>query len=140
MSGITRRAALLGAGAAALTAGVAGVALWDEHDLIRDTLHRMIGPFSIDDADMQAFSRDYAALGPLPRGLTADAVSAAQAAGLLPLAAKADDRLEAFQRGVLTAFVLGTDYLEIENPAHEPLHYIGSFRDRACANPFARFD
>lgn len=141
MSGITRRSALLGAGSAALAAGFAGIALRNEDDLIHATLHRLLGPFRIDKTDMAAFSRDFANIGPLPRGLAADAVGAVQMSGVLPVVIGAvGAKIEDFQRSVLTAFVTGTDYLDLENPAQDKIHYIGPSATRACASPFARFD
>ncbi len=144
MSGLTRRKALLGAAGVAIVSALGGALLWSERDLIRATLVRMIGPFNIADADMDAFVRDFMAIGPLPRGFAADAVGVVQAAGLLPAAGMASqavgERLDAYQRGVLTAFVMGTDYFQSENPAVDDLHYLGPFAERACANPFARFD
>ncbi len=144
MSGITRRNALLGAGAAALAIGFGGIAIRDESDLIRDTLRRLVGPFRIGDADMAAFTRDFSVVGPLPRGMMAGAVGAVQTAGLLPVAIRAGggagDKIEEFQRGVLTAFVMGTDYFDLDAPEQDELHYLGPFNTRACASPFARFD
>lgn len=143
MPRITRRTALVSAsGAVIAAAGIAAVT-YDEGDLIRDTLHEMIGPFVMADEEMDRFKADFMT-GQMPRGMAADAVGAVQALGLLPVATRLPGSigpgLERFRRTLFTSFVLGTTYLDSAERPHEPLSYLGMFADRGCANPFARFD
>lgn len=143
MHGLSRRALLLGS-AGVIAACAAGLGLSDEEGLVRATLARMLGPFQIDSADMRFFITDFKNASPMPEGIKADVVRAAQASGTLPLIARLIPPLgrktEEFRRSLMTAFVLGTDYFEVANPAKDKLSYRGLFTTQACTNPFARFD
>lgn len=140
----TRRAALLGGGAAVLAAGAIGLTLPTQDGFIRATLHRLIGPFTIADADMARFVADFGRAGAMPGPLMANGLHLANGTGAVRLADHLPGgfaaKIEAFERTVLTAFILGTDYMQVANPAKDRLSYVGPFATLACSSPYARFD
>lgn len=140
----TRRAALLGGGAAMLAIGAVGLALPSDEAFVRATLVRLVGPFSMSGEDMGRFIGDFRKTGAMPGGLTADGLHLANSTGAVRLVEHLPggfaDRIEAFERALLTAFTLGTDYFHVADPAKDRLSYVGPYATLACASPFARFD
>lgn len=141
--GLTRRRLL----AAAFVAGIAGatggfMAVSDRNGVVRTVLHRLLGPFEMPDADFDAFVNDLAGKAPLPASWEADALTIVEHVpeGVLGriLPAKLNARRETMERAVLAEFMLATNLQAM--PGGATLHYQGLFGDRACTNPFARFD
>lgn len=143
-SRVTRRQWMLGGAAAVLGVGALGAALSDEAGLIRTTLDELLGPFDIADADFAAFVADFRESYAVPDGLRADGLRIGQALGALGVIGMAapgiEVRIEQFRRLLMTAFVLGTDWLTRTDPALERLSYVGLFGNQPCGNPFARFE
>jgi hypothetical protein len=136
------RRALIGGTIAALGAagtGVAAIVSVDDEALIRATLHRLIGRFDISDKDMASFVRDFCSsdwnLGRWkPYVLRAGALTGMTTAIAEPVMS---DDLERFERKLLTAFVMSTDYLQAGHKMGSPLQYCGLAE--ACVSPFAEF-
>ena len=136
------RRALIGGTIAVLGAagtGVAAVAGVDDAALIRATLHRLIGAFDISDGDMASFVRDFSAqdwnLGRWkPYLLRAGALTGMTPALVEPVM---HDDVERFERKLLTAFMMSTDYFQAGHRPEDPLRYCGLAE--GCVSPFAEF-
>jgi len=118
-----------------------GVSAFAVEGFLGARLHRLLGVFTLTDAQMKKFcsdfSRDYGrrklyaimlieqvpALGPVAGGL---------------LLRRPRVVVEKFERKLLTAFIVSTSYLQVSDPAVEPIEYRGL--NIPCSNPFARFD
>ncbi|HHH43716.1 MAG TPA: hypothetical protein ENK49_06225 [Gammaproteobacteria bacterium] len=139
----SRRAFLKTALGTAGLAGLAGVGVsaFVAGDFLRATLHRLLGSFILADTQLTTFcddfARDYGR-----RKLYAVVliervpVLGAAAGGLLLRRPRAV--VEKFERKLLTAFIVSTSYLQVGDPAVEPIEYRGL--NIPCTNPFARFD
>lgn len=145
ISKMSRRALLFGsvAGFAASAGGAAVLAVYDDSDLVRSSLRRMLGEFRMPQADMNAFTSLFRATwagldgakGPLMRGV--------EALGATDLAARygpssISRRVETYERELLTLFIVTTDYLRVADPRRENVSFTGLVK--ACTNPFARFE
>jgi len=140
---LSRRAFLktaLGTFGLAGLAGI-GVSAFAVEDFLGATLHRLLGAFTLTDAQMKKFCGDFShdygrrklyaimlieqvpALGPVAGGL---------------LSRRPRVVVEKFERKLLTAFIVSTNYLQVSDPAVEVIEYRGL--NIPCTNPFARFD
>lgn len=124
-----------GAGGLALFTGTGG-----EPDAIRAILHRLIGPFTMAEADFNRFVTDFAAGNRALKPMEADtlrlleAVPGAQA--LAEIAPGFAHQVATFDRKLLTEFALATG---LDGPGNAgQLEYRGLFRDNPCSNPFAQ--
>jgi hypothetical protein len=138
MSKIDRRTLLVATGIAAFTGTGIVVQMGGQSDLYRSILYRLIGPFSMDEAEFDKFAADFSeehgALGEWQaKGL--DLLETAPVVARLKPHLPA--RLEAFNRELLTQFALATGLSE--SPGHRKLQYGGLFGASACNNPYARF-
>lgn len=141
---LSRRNALLGT-MMLLTVAAAGfgsLAAYDISDHIWRVLFRLLGPFEMAEADMAAFSRDFTRPIDL-EGWTGWMLRAGGWSHLdAHLAASGppgiQDRFESFDRTLLGAFILSTNYLEVLERGGGTVVYYGL--GAPCANPFARFD
>jgi len=142
---MTRRGVIAGsAGLAAVAAlGGIGLARFDKVDTCRATLTRLVGPFAMDRDAFAAFVGDFLKVDMTLIGMRGGLMRAAEFSGLLPgiggaLPSAAAHQVEAFERALLTQFVLTTNYLQLGDPRAERIEYVGPLE--ACGNPFARFD
>ncbi|MFT4056785.1 MAG: hypothetical protein QM681_19930 [Novosphingobium sp.] len=143
MSRISRRTALASIGIAGIgiTGGLAGfVAGSDGADAMRAVLHRLIGPFTMSEADFALFAKDYGAryghLGHLEAGTLRLLETVGGARRLALQQPGVGERFDAFDRKLLTEFVLATGHDGSADPGH--LEYRGLFADNPCSNPFAQ--
>lgn len=136
-----------------LTAGLLGIAIastasvgsflsFEIADYIQHVLIRMLGPFEMAEAEMAAFSRDFTRPIDL-KGWTGWMLRAggwSQMDGVLGAAGPPgiQERFESFDRTLVGAFILSTNYLEVFEAGEGRVVYHGL--DAPCANPFARFD
>lgn len=143
MSAISRRTLLAGIGATGLVAA-GGVTIGMQSgglpEAMRSVLTRMIGPFTMDDADFARFAADFSAGRDVPGPMEADALRLGETLGLTRSMAGIHDRvrtkIDKFERDLLTEFALATG---IDGPpGPRKLAYNGMFRANACSNPFAR--
>lgn len=128
--------------AVASAAVVGSLVNYDITDYIRQVLLRLLGPFEMAEADMAAFSRDFTRPIDL-KGWTGWMLRAggwSHMDGYLAAAGPADiqPRFEGFDRTLLGAFILSTNYLEVYEAGGGQVVYSGL--DAPCSNPFARFD
>jgi hypothetical protein len=142
---LSRRAVLLGGASVAALAGTGVIALssFGETDLMRATLRRLVGDFRMAEAELAAFTRDFLPQFPNFGALRSAVLKAGEMTGLAPLMQQAApaaiaERMEHFERQLLTAFATSTTYLQLADPASEPVEYLGTLN--ACSNPFARFE
>ncbi len=140
---VTRRTFLTGtAGAAGIAAfGAIGLVGYSDSDIVRSTLRRLIGGFRMNDADLEAFTRDFRSDFLAFDGMKAHLIRLSEFSGITPIAAKTApgpiaDRIENFERALLTNFVMTTDFLETHGGNGGRLTYRG--QSHACNNPFAR--
>ena len=68
------------------------------------------------------------------RGLELIGLGSTVSGGGIP---KLSDHQADFERALLTAFIVRTDYTLLDEPATEPTTYLGSMT--ACFNPYAEF-
>lgn len=139
--GPCRRTVLLSAtgivGALAIGGG-AGARLTDQ-SFIRDTLHRLVGPFRMEEAEFEAFAEAFRESAYVFGSARATPVRAAEAIGGAPLVERfappgVAARMERFERELLTSFVTTTDFLATRDDPDAPVHYLGAI---GCANPYA---
>lgn len=141
---ISRRSVLAGIGIAGL-GGVGALAVFagtgDQRDAIWAILHRLVGPFTMADADFNRFVTDFSVGTRELKSTEADmlrlleVVPGAQALAHLDHGLAA--RSAAFDRKLLTEFALATGLDGFGKGGQ--LEYRGLFRDNPCTNPFAQF-
>ncbi|AOR78992.1 hypothetical protein NRB_18970 [Novosphingobium sp. 11B] len=143
MTEITRRTALAGIGIAGvgITGGVAGlVARGGSGAALRAVLHRLAGPFTMSDADFALFAKDFGARHGYLGYMEAGALHLLEVFGGARWFALRQpgiaERFDAFDRKLLTEFVLATRHDGSDDPGH--LEYHGLFADNPCSNPFAQ--
>lgn len=131
--------------AAAGAASAAGVYSWTggSDALISKILDRRLPGAHIDKASLVALSRDVQASRFHSFARKLGLRGAASAASIIGIDALAQFKLTATQfaqleRLVVTLFILGSDFLVVENPKVDLVTYIGV--PDFCANPFARYD
>jgi hypothetical protein len=138
----SRRTLLGGTAAVAVLSGggLAALHSFTVTDLIRVTLHRLVGKFTMPEAEFEAFATDFANTSWELDRVKSRILRAAEMTGLKTVTADAvmAGDIEQFERKLLTSFVMSTNYLELEHPESEPVSYLGVMN--ACANPFAKFD
>lgn len=142
MSSVNRRAVLAG-GAATTVAAAVGLGLHSISDesLVRRSLERLLGRFTMNDADLRAFVRDHASVNFPPQDKTGIGLRFTEYLGLTTSAmevvpVRIKSRIERFERNLVTAFMLTTSFPAVDS-MKEPVEYLG--RHVLC-NPFARFD
>lgn len=140
---ISRRGLMLGSGAVAAVVATGGIAAISADDACRAVLTRLIGPFQMDRAQFDSFVTDFRNEHGFLEGILGRALAIGQVTGIAPLAVGSlpltvEERLERFERILLTSFLFNTNYLQLENPRAERIEYVGKIS--ACGNPFARFD
>lgn len=128
------------AGAAAI--GLGSFAAYDFTDLIWQILKRLLGDFEMAEADMAAFSRDFTRPIDLD-GWTGKMLRAAGLTGTEDFLnvhgpPEVHERFEGFERSVLGAFMMSTNFLDIHAEGGGRVVYHGL--DVPCSSPFARFD
>ncbi|HCX10622.1 MAG TPA: hypothetical protein DHU81_09820 [Hyphomonas sp.] len=139
---LSRRAMILGGVGVAAAAGAGTVLLTTDQGHIRRTLRRLVGPFKMDKAEFETFVRDFREAEAAPsfiksatlRGLELIGLGSTVSGGGIP---KLSDHQADFERALLTAFIVRTDYTLLDQPATEPTTYLGSMT--ACFNPYAEF-
>jgi hypothetical protein len=145
MIGISRRAVLglLAGGVASTGLAYAAIRSFSDEDLVRATLQKYLGDFQMTDDHLRAFVLEFQKRNPwdFPTEKLADASTllerlrlATAARTLLP--EHDAQRLERFERWLLTDFHLLTDYVWRSAP-HDPVRFVGS---QYCVNPFANFE
>lgn len=142
MSRISRRTALAGLGAIGV-AGSGALALFmtagGQTEAMRAILHRLVGPFTMADADFTRFAQDFEKQHRAMGALEADMLRVFETAGpvrdLTRLRPAVAARLESFDRKLLTEFALATGLTG--TPPAAPLEYRGLFAANPCTNPFA---
>jgi hypothetical protein len=140
---ISRRGAILGSAALATIALVGGIAAVSADDTCRAVLTRLIGPFEMDRTAFASFVNDFRDEHGFLEGMLGRALGVGQVTGILPmtmgsLPLAVEDRVVRFERLLLTSFLFGTNYLQLDDPRTERIEYVG--RINACGNPFAQFD
>lgn len=141
MARLSRRGLLaLGAGGAA--AGVAGAAVLasaSKTDVARAVLHRLVGPFKMRDEHLDAVIYAFERAGSVPSGLKGGLLQVAETApgGVVALskAPGAGRRYEELERGLLTAFMMTTNYLDKTRGQGSEVTFTGL--QGACSSPFA---
>lgn len=140
----SRRQLTIGLSAIAIasTASVGSLVSFEIAEYIQQVLFRLLGPFEMAEAEMAAFSRDFARPIDL-KGWTGWMLRAggwSHMDGYIGAAGPPGvrDRFEAFDRTVLGAFIQSTNYLEVFEAGRGKVVYYGL--EAPCANPFARFD
>lgn len=120
--------AVAGLGAAGLLAATA------PDQLARAILVRLVGPFRMEPTHLQAVVDAFEKSGDLPQGVRRGLVSLLQHApgGPERLAGR---RFEEMERGLLTTFVMSTDYLERKGDPDPLITFAGL--PAACSSPFA---
>ncbi|KRB79470.1 hypothetical protein ASE00_20425 [Sphingomonas sp. Root710] len=142
---ITRRTMLAGAGAGAAIAATGGallVAGSDTDGLIRSILNRLVGPFAMTQEDFDKMVKAIDHRAGLPRGpklrMMATLEKSGWSADLLDRAPRSiRDRREMIERAALTEFVIQTNYLDVQDKAHDQILYLGR---HPCSSPFANFE
>jgi len=142
MSRISRRTVLAGIGVAGV-AGSGGIALFmtagGRTEAMRAILHRLVGPFTMADAEFARFAQDfekaYRAMGALEADMLRLFETAGPVRDLTRLRPSVSARLESFDRKLLTEFALATGLTG--TPPAAPLEYRGLFAANPCTNPFA---
>ncbi|WP_325284193.1 hypothetical protein, partial [Sphingomonas sp.] len=108
-------------------------------DLVRSILNRVVGPFQMSDDDFTAFFDNLAENGsPVDRAkFTVYRAVAAIGADEFPREpTRLGERVDVYERKVVTQFITHTDYARID-PQSDPVSFIGT---NSCSSPFARFD
>ncbi|MEZ0497952.1 hypothetical protein [Sphingomonas sp. IW22] len=140
MPGLTRRQSIVALAGSGLAAGAFGFGLYgDEQGLVRAILDRVIGPFRMSDDDFTAFFDDLSAdSSPVDRAkfTVYRAVSAIGTDELPGEPMRLSERVEVYERKVVTQFITRTDYARID-PRTDPVSFIGA---NPCSSPFAQFD
>jgi hypothetical protein len=140
---ISRRGVVLGSAAVAAVAVTSGIVALDAGDTCRAVLTRLVGPFRMDSAAFDSFVHDFRAEHGFLEGLAGRALGVGQVTGVVPMAMgslplSVEDRLERFERSLLTSFLFSTNYLQLGDSRSEQVEYVGKVD--ACGNPFAQFD
>ncbi|WP_334656830.1 hypothetical protein [Sphingomonas panaciterrae] len=141
MTDFTRRqsfAVLAGGGAVIGAAGVG--AFGAEPDFARSILHRVIGDFQMPEQEFARFVSDLqSATGTVARAKRT-MLRAAAAQDLAPVPNRPfrlAEKLEEYERKVVTNFVTRTNYLRIDSRT-EQVAFLG--QSDSCISPFAKFD
>jgi hypothetical protein len=141
-SELSRRGLVVGAvgGAAVVGLGVASVvSSVRSGDVARAILHRVVGPFRMADTHLDAVIYVFERREPLPNGWKGALLRLAEAIpGGVAALAKAPGpgkRHEEIERGLLTTFMMTTNYLEDGAAPAAEIVFTG-VRD-ACSSPFA---
>lgn len=118
------------------------VASRDSTGLFKSVLQRLLGPFDMPDTNFEAFASDYVDSGrAIPSDFEIGLLRSVEWSGANAIAKSMAGaiavKLVNFERSLMTAFVLATDF---QTEARDtPLTYLGLFENRPCANPFAEF-
>ncbi|MET0377148.1 MAG: hypothetical protein ABW128_23180 [Rhizorhabdus sp.] len=142
---LSRRSLLAGGAAAAALATTGGallVAGSDKEALVRSVLARLVGPFTMADADVASMVAAVDARKLFPQSYKLAVLSSLERSGWsdeamrhAPAAIRDDaDKLE---RAILTEFVTRTTYMTVADKARDPILYLGP---QPCSSPFARFE
>jgi len=145
MRRVTRRTMLtltaVGTGTLVMSGGTAFV-LTSETGLVRRTLEYHLGPVPIDDGQLRDFVADYTKgkswLLPgikLAKGYELALASGSREIGLKMLSSEDRARIQTFERRLLGAFFVKTNFA-FRNDAADAVVYMGN---AACLNPFASF-
>ncbi len=147
MERVTRRNLLIGGAAVAvLPAGLlASHAATSRSSMIVDYLRRQLPGLAIPDATLEQFAEEYLDQRVFDPGFSvyynamflmlANPMVAAAAPG------RAKAAFEQFSRGLLSRFMLATDFFGAAEQQPERTHFIGTDPYASgCANPIARFD
>lgn len=139
---LSRRTMVLGGLGIAAAAGVGTILLTTDQGHIRRTLRRLVGSFTMDKAEFANFVRDFREAEAAPSFLKGATLRGFELIGLgANLADSGIPKLSShqieFERALLTAFIVRTDYTLLDNPASESTTYLGSMT--ACFNPYAEF-
>ncbi|WCT73974.1 hypothetical protein PQ455_01700 [Sphingomonas naphthae] len=138
---LSRRQTIAGLVGGAVVAGTGAVTLaaFDESDLLRAMLHRLVGPFRMKDEDFAAFRAGIERRHGFPGTAKTSLYALAEAAGARPLIDRgpAGPRREMadLERVVLAEFVTHTDYLK-QAGRDVDLTYLGR---GPCSSPYAKF-
>lgn len=144
---LNRRQMISGGAAATTVAALAGA--WGLYRtperLAGDLLLASLPGLKIDASDLQQFRQDFMQSYWLTRseGLVFRGISAA--VGLLGVGGVSwipgvRGQLDHMRRAVVTVFLSNSDFLLLDDPVAETVSYWGTDKNRACNNPFARFN
>jgi hypothetical protein len=139
---LSRRAMLFGGIGIAAVAGAGTVLLTTDQGHIRRTLRRLVGPFRMDKSEFANFARDFREAEAAPSFIKGATLRGLELIGLGSSLSgsgisKLSDHQSEFERALLTAFVVRTDYTLLDDPTSELTTYLGSMT--ACFNPYAEF-
>ncbi len=145
MRHFTRRTMLtltaVGTGTLIVSGGTALV-LTSQTGLVRRTLEHHLGPVPIDDLQLRDFIADIvdAKSWLLPgtklgKGYELALASGSRETGLGLLSREDQERIQTYERHLLGAFLVRTNFVLREDQA-DAVRYLG---ESACQNPFARF-
>lgn len=142
---LSRRSLLAGGAAVtalAATGGALLVAGSDKAALVRSILARLVGPFTMAEADFGKMVAAIDARRVFPQGYKLTAMSSlersgwsAEAMAHAPAAMAGD--VERLERAVLTEFVTRTTYMSVADKARDPIIHLGP---QPCSSPFASFE
>lgn len=141
MAFLTRRQTLAGiaaTGGIAVVGGGIGMALDHRGSLVREILHRSIGDFRMADDDFAALLQDIdKPFAPSRQRLAFYRAVMVGGSDRVPelVPHRIAEEFQQYERRVVTAFMIQTDYLALD-PGAKQVRFIG---DSACHSPFARF-
>ena len=123
-------------------AGVGCVMSYEIADYIWQALFRMLGDFDMAEADMAAFSDDFTRPIDLEgwTGWMLRAGGLSHMDGYLTATGPPGihERFEGFDRSLLGAFILSTNFLDVYEQGRGTVVYYGP--NVPCSNPFSKFD
>ncbi|KKC26208.1 hypothetical protein [Sphingomonas sp. SRS2] len=142
---LSRRSLLAGGVAVTVIAATGGALLVSGSDkaaLVRSVLARLVGPFSMADAEFGKMVAAVDARKLFPQGYKLAALSSLERSGWSDEAmrhapAAIRDDAAKLERAILTEFVTRTTYMGVADKARDPILYLGP---QPCSSPFARFE
>lgn len=140
---LSRRQILLSGGAAAIASAAFGAVALNDQSYVHRTLKRLVGKVNWGDGEFVAFYTAFRNIEPIPSRLKIAPLQGLEVLGMGRLlssltALGISEYQQEFERALLTAFVIGTDYHTADDPSRDPIHFVGFIP--TCANPFAQFE
>ena len=142
--GPTRRRLFAGLGALAALGALGGLSLLvhTRKSLIVQRIRVLLLAIEIDDAQLDAYARDFIAHDVETRNIESLGLRAAAPLLYSPalhrvMPARARQLLESYDRRIITGFLLSTDFLEVRSRGERRVSYIGFYEPYAmpCGNP-----